>query len=125
MSHSTMARVKAGAKDSFAVLACVTAREDLLSDALRGLSIEALAERTLNIITRPFGLLQSRRDSEGHVEDFLCVWINDSARKLLNYDSDLGNTFRSHKYFQTPRLRAPFLTQHAMCAKQAGPGTLK
>lgn len=88
MSHSTMARVKAGAKDSFAVLACVSAREDLLSDALRGLSTEALAERTLSIITRPFGLLQSRRDGEGHVEDFLCVWMNDSARKLLDYDSD-------------------------------------
>lgn len=90
MGHSAMARVKGGTKDSFAVVACVTAREDLLSDALRGLGNEALAEKTLNIIPRAFGLLQSQRDNEGHVKDFLCVWMNDSARELLSYDSGFG-----------------------------------
>lgn len=88
MGHKSMTRVKTGPKDSFSVVACVSPREDLLSDSLRGLSDKALAEQTLNTIPRPFALLECQRDTDGHINDFVCVWLNDSARELLRYDSD-------------------------------------
>ncbi len=102
MGHQAMARIKVGAKDPFIVVASVQRREDLLSDALRGLSDNALAEKTLNSIPRPCVLLESKRDEDGHITEFFCIWINDSARSLLKCDSDLTGPVPLSEVFTDP-----------------------
>jgi len=83
MEHAFGARVRINSKESFAVLAVVLPREDLMSVALQDLPTEELAEKTLNAIPSPFVLLRGMRNDDGVIREFVCLMMNPAATELL------------------------------------------
>lgn len=89
MEHTFAARVKIGSKESSAVFAVVVYRDDLISDTLQDLlTTEQWAEKTLTAIPRPFVLLRGVRDSEGLIQQLVCLKMNPAAKKLLGVHMD-------------------------------------
>jgi len=88
MEHTFASRVKIGSKESTAVFAVVVSRDDLFSDAIQDLTTEQLAEKTLTALPRPFAFLRGVRDSEGLIEQLVCLKMNPAATKLLGVQVD-------------------------------------
>lgn len=84
--HALAARVIPGGDKLGAVIAHVVLREDLRSATFQGVSIQELAEKTLDNIPRPFLLLKAVRNEGDAVQDFLCLKANAAARSLLELD---------------------------------------
>jgi PAS domain S-box-containing protein len=125
MDHKTMTQLKAGPKNSFAVLACLNAREDLLSDALRSLSDKALAEKTLNSIPRPCAMLESQRDEDGHIKGFLCIWTNESASQLLGHAPVLAAPVPLSEIFKNRPMADAVLDKARDVCETGGESTLE
>lgn len=89
MDHALVTRVIPGNDEPGAVIAHVVAREDLRSGTFQNVSIQELAEKTLDNIPRPFLLLKAVRDEDGTVQDFLCLKANAAAKSLLELDLTL------------------------------------
>ncbi len=109
MGHAFGARVRIGSNESFAVVAVVMPREDLMSDALQDLTTEELAEKTLNTIPRAFAFLRSIRDHEGLIQQFVCSTMNPAARKLLGINTDSHNGVPLTDMFSDVRARTVIL----------------
>lgn len=89
VEHAVVTRVIPCGEEPATVIAHVVPREDLRCAAFQDVSIQELAEKTLDNIPRPFLLLKAVRDKGGTVQDFHCLKINAAAQSLLEVDRTL------------------------------------
>ncbi|MHB8202689.1 MAG: PAS domain S-box protein [Desulfomonilaceae bacterium] len=94
LEHTFVDRIFSATREKFGVLAVVSAREDLCFDSVENQFDEKLAERTLNVIPRPFILLRAVRNENGNIIDFKCQNANAAGIKFIrvngNFSSDMS-----------------------------------
>ncbi len=117
MDHASVTRVVPGVDGTEAIFAYVVPREDLHFENNRDVSIQVLAERTLDSILRPFLLLKAVRDQAGGTQDFLCLKINTAAKNLLGLNhavstpTRLADVFSNHEATRKIAEHARFVTE--------------